>query len=431
MFAYKSKNGRGPAEDAGEDKLGVSADMLYTLFAWQQTAMAPLRLAAVTGQHFFSASTFPFVETRTARAIAAACELVERSTRTYGKPPFGIDSVAIKGERVPVAEKVVAATPFGSLIRFERVGAERHPRVMLVAPLSGHHATLLRGTVQALLPGHDVYITDWHDAKAIPVADGRFDLDDYIDQIIAYLRKLGPGTHVIAVCQPSVPVLAAASLMAAAKDKCRPRSLVLMGGPIDTRINPTKVNRFAARHPLSWFKNTVVSRVPYGFPGFGRYVYPGFLQLSGFMSMNMDRHLGAHLRMFEHLVRGDGESAESHRKFYDEYMSVMDLTAEFYLQTVELVFQKHVLPKGEWISRNAKVEPAAIRDIGLMTIEGELDDISAPGQTLAAQDLCRSIPPSKREHVLAQGVGHYGIFNGRRWREAISPRVAAFIARHD
>jgi len=431
MFAYKSKNGRGPVGDAGRDKLGVSADMLYTLYAWQQTAMAPLRLAAVTGQHFFTASTFPFVETRTARAIAAACELVERSTRTYAKPPFGIDSVTIKGERVPVAEKVVAATPFGSLIRFERAGAERNPRVMLVAPLSGHHATLLRGTVQALLPGHDVYITDWHDAKAIPEADGRFDLDDYIDQIIAYLRKLGPGAHVIAVCQPSVPVLAAASLMAAGKDKCRPRSLVLMGGPIDTRINPTKVNRFAARHPLSWFKNTVVSRVPYGFPGFGRSVYPGFLQLSGFMSMNMDRHLGAHLRMFEHLVRGDGESAEAHRKFYDEYMSVMDLTAEFYLQTVELVFQKHVLPRGEWISRSAKIEPAAIRDTALMTIEGELDDISAPGQTLAAQDLCRSIPPSKREHILAQGVGHYGIFNGRRWREAISPRVAAFIARHD
>jgi poly(3-hydroxybutyrate) depolymerase len=302
---------------------------------------------------------------------------------------------------------------------------------MLVAPLSGHHSTLLRGTVQALLPAHDVHITDWHDAKAIPVAEGRFDLDDYIDQIVSYLRVLGPGTHVIAVCQPSVPVLAAASLMAAARDKCRPRSLVLMGGPIDTRVNPTKVNTFATRHPLSWFKNTVVSRVPYGNPGFGRAVYPGFLQLSGFMSMNMDRHLGAHLRMFEHLVHGDGDSAEAHRRFYDEYMSVMDLTAEFYLQTVELVFQKHVLPRGEWVSRGRKIEPAAIRDIALLTIEGELDDISAPGQTLAAQDLCRSIPPSKREHILAQGVGHYGIFNGRRWREAISPRVAAFIARHD
>jgi len=405
--------------------------MLYTLYAWQQTAMAPLRLAAVTGQHFFSASTFLFAETRTARAIAAACEMVERSTRTYGKPPFGIDAVTIKGEAVPVTEEIAAGNAFGSLVHFKRAGAERHPRVMLVAPLSGHHSTLLRGTVAALLPGHDVYITDWHDAKTIPVAEGKFDLDDYIDQLISYLKALGPGTHVIAVCQPSVPVLAAASLMAAAKDRCRPRSLTLMGGPIDTRINPTKVNNFATRHPLAWFKNTVVSRVPYGAPGFGREVYPGFLQLSGFMSMNMDRHLGAHLRMFQHLVRGDGDSAESHRRFYDEYMSVMDLTAEFYLQTVELVFQKHALPKGEWVSRGARIEPAAIRDIGLMTVEGELDDISAPGQTLAAQDLCRGIPPSKREHVLAQGVGHYGIFNGRRWREAIAPRVAAFIARHD
>jgi poly(3-hydroxybutyrate) depolymerase len=405
--------------------------MLYTLYAWQQTAMAPLRLAAVTGQHFFSASTFLFAETRTARAIAAACEMVERSTRTYGKPPFGIDAVTIKGEAVPVTEEIAAGNAFGSLVHFKRAGAERHPRVMLVAPLSGHHSTLLRGTVAALLPGHDVYITDWHDAKTIPVAEGKFDLDDYIDQLISYLKALGPGTHVIAVCQPSVPVLAAASLMAAAKDKCRPRSLTLMGGPIDTRINPTKVNNFATRHPLAWFKNTVVSRVPYGAPGFGREVYPGFLQLSGFMSMNMDRHLGAHLRMFQHLVRGDGDSAESHRRFYDEYMSVMDLTAEFYLQTVELVFQKHALPKGDWVSRGARIEPAAIRDIGLMTVEGELDDISAPGQTLAAQDLCRGIPPSKREHVLAQGVGHYGIFNGRRWREAIAPRVAAFIARHD
>jgi poly(3-hydroxybutyrate) depolymerase len=302
---------------------------------------------------------------------------------------------------------------------------------MLVAPLSGHHSTLLRGTVAALLPGHDVHIADWHDAKGIPVAEGRFDLDDYIDRIVAYLRALGPGTHVIAVCQPSVPVLAAAALMAAAQDGCRPRSLILMGGPIDTRVNPTQVNAFAASRPLSWFKNTVVSRVPYGFPGFGRAVYPGFLQLSGFMSMNIDRHLGAHLRMYEHLIRGDGDSAEAHRRFYDEYLSVMDLTAEFYLQTVELVFQKHVLPKGEWVSRGAKIEPAAIRDIALMTIEGELDDISAPGQTLAAQALCRGIPAGRREHVLAEGVGHYGIFNGRRWREAIAPRVAAFIARHE
>jgi len=405
--------------------------MLYTLYAWQQTALAPLRLAAVTGQHFFSNVGFPFADSRTARSIAAVCEMVERSTRQYGKPPFGIDAVPVGGDLLPVTEEIVAANAFGSLIRFKREGAEKLPRVMLVAPLSGHHATLLRGTVAALLPGHDVHITDWHDAKGIPVAAGRFDLDDYIDQIVTYLRVLGPGTHVIAVCQPSVPVLAAASLMAAAKDKSRPRSITLMGGPIDTRVNPTKVNQFATARPLSWFKNTVVSSVPYGHPGFGRSVYPGFLQLSGFMSMNMDRHLGAHLRMFEHLIRGDGDSAEGHRRFYDEYMSVMDLTAEFYLQTVDIVFQRHLLPKGEWVSRGRKIDPAAIRDIALMTVEGELDDISAPGQTLAAQELCANIPKKKREHILAERVGHYGIFNGRRWREVIAPRVAAFIAKHD
>jgi len=401
--------------------------MLYTLYAWQQTALAPLRLAAVTGQHFFGNLGYPFADSRTARSIAAVCEMVERSTRQYGKPPFGIDAVPVKGELLPVTEEIVTANAFGSLLRFRREGAEKLPRVMLVAPLSGHHATLLRGTVAALLPAHDVHITEWHDAKLVPAAAGGFDLDDYIDQIAMYLRKLGPGTHVIAVCQPSVPVLAATALMAAAKDKCRPRSMTLMGGPIDTRINPTKVNQFAASRPLSWFKNTVVSHVPFGYPGFGRAVYPGFLQLSGFMSMNMDRHLGAHLRMFEHLIRGDGDSAEAHRRFYDEYMSVMDLTAEFYLQTVDLVFK----PKGEWVSRGRKIEPQLIRDTALMTVEGELDDISAPGQTLAAQDLCSSIPKTKREHVFAERVGHYGIFNGRRWREVIAPRVAAFIAKHD
>jgi poly(3-hydroxybutyrate) depolymerase len=405
--------------------------MLYTLYAWQQTALAPLRLAAVAGQQIFGGSSFPFGDTRTVRAMAAACEMVERSTRRYDKPPFGIGTVAVAGRELPVTEEVVASNAFGSLIRFRREGAQGLPRVMLVAPLSGHHATLLRGTVAALLPGHDVLVTDWHDAKGIPESEGQFDLDDYIDQVIAYLRALGPGTHMIAVCQPSVPVMAATALMAAAKDPCRPRSLILMGGPIDTRINPTKVNNFATRHSLGWFKDTVVSRVPYGNPGFGRLVYPGFLQLTGFMSMNMDRHLGAHLRMFNQLVRGDGEGAEAHRRFYDEYMSVMDLPAEFYLQTVELVFQKHVLPRGEWVSRGRPIEPAAIRDVALMTVEGELDDISAPGQTLAAQALCRSIPPGRRDHLLAEGVGHYGIFNGRRWRDRIAPRVAAFIARND
>jgi poly(3-hydroxybutyrate) depolymerase len=265
----------------------------------------------------------------------------------------------------------------------------------------------------------------------VPVHEGRFDLDDYVATVGRFLRFLGPGTHVVAVCQPAVPVLAAAALMAAANDPCRPASLTLMGWPIDPRAAPTRVNEFALRHKLSWFENAVITRVPFGFPGVGRRVYPGFLQLSGFMSMNMDRHFGAHMRMFEHLIRGDGDSAEQHRRFYDEYMSVMDMTAEFYLQTVDLVFQRHALPKGEWISREGKVEPAAIRDIALFTVEGELDDISAPGQTLAAHALCSAIPPARRDHMVAQGVGHYGIFNGRRWREAIYPRVRDFIARND
>jgi len=342
--------------------------MLYTLYAWQQTAMAPLRLAAVTGQHFFTGALFPLAQTHTARAIAAACELVERSTRQYPKPEFGIATVRVDGEQLPVTEEVVAGNAFGSLIRFRRPGAGRHPRVMLVAPLSGHHSTLLRGTVEALLPGHDVHITDWHDARLIPASEGPFDLDDYVDQIIGYLHALGPGTHVIAVCQPSVPVLAATALMAAARDRCRPRSLVLMGGPIDTRINPTKVNKFATARPLAWFKNSVVTRVPYGHPGFGREVYPGFLQLTGFMSMNIDRHLGAHLRVFGHLIRGDGDSAEAHRRFYDEYMSVMDLTAEFYLQTVELVFH---------LDSNATTQRAGLAIDDVTVAEGNTGTVTA------------------------------------------------------
>jgi poly(3-hydroxybutyrate) depolymerase len=285
--------------------------------------------------------------------------------------------------------------------------------------------------VRELLRDHDVYVTDWIDARTVPVHEGRFDLDDYVDTVARFLRFLGPGTHVVAVCQPSVPVLAAAALMAAAEDPCRPASLTLMGGPIDSRANPTRVNDFALRHPLSWFEHAVITRVPFGFPGVGRRVYPGFLQLSGFMSMNMDRHFGAHMRMFEHLIVGDGDSAEQHRRFYDEYMSVMDMTAEFYLQTVDLVFQRHALPKGEWVSRGRKVEPAAIRDIALFTVEGELDDISAPGQTLAAHALCAELPKKRRDHMVAEGVGHYGIFNGRRWRETIYPRVRDFIAKHD
>ncbi len=405
--------------------------MLYTMFAWQQAALAPLRLAALAGHSFYSHPFQPLASTGYGRAMAAACEIIERSTRHYVKPKFGIDAVAIGGESVPVIESVAARGDFCDLRHFRRAAGPAGPRVLLLAPMSGHHATLLRGTVAALLLDHEVYVTDWRDARTIPADRGGFDLDDYVDHIVALLRLLGAGTHLVAVCQPSVPALAAAALMAAAKDPARPRSLTLMGGPIDTRVNPTKVNDFAHAHPIEWFERTVISEVPYGYAGHGRRVYPGFLQLSGFMSMNMDRHVGAHLRHYQSLIRGDGDSANAHRRFYDDYMSVMDLTAEFYLQTVETVFRQHALPRGAWVSRGRKIEPAAIRDIALMTVEGELDDISAPGQTVAAQDLCSGIASKRRQHLLAAGVGHYGIFNGRRWRETIYPAVRDFIRKQN
>jgi poly(3-hydroxybutyrate) depolymerase len=299
--------------------------------------------------------------------------------------------------------------------------------VLVVAPMSGHFATLLRGTVEALLPEHEVYITDWADAREVPLTWGNFDLDDYIDYVIAFLRYIGPGAHAIAVCQPSVPVMGAASLMAAADDPMQPRSVTLMGGPIDTRISPTVPNDLAMRNSMMWFRQSVISSVPWGFPGFMRRVYPGFMQLTSFITMNLDRHINAHMRQFEHLVRGDGDSAESHRQFYDEYLAVMDLTAEFYLQTIQVVFKEHDLPRGTWVSRGRRIEPAAISKAGLLTVEGELDDISGLGQTKAAHALTPNIPADRHVHYEQKSVGHYGIFNGRRWREQIMPQVRDFI----
>ncbi|MEN8196554.1 MAG: polyhydroxyalkanoate depolymerase [Pseudomonadota bacterium] len=334
------------------------------------------------------------------------------------------------GKPVGVTETIALQKDFCALRHFARATTRQDPRVLLVAPLSGHFATLLRGTVKTLLPDHDVYVTDWADAGMVPVEKGQFSLDDYTGYIVDFLRFLGPDTHVIAVCQPSVPVLAAVALMAEDKHADSPRSMTLMGGPIDTRNNPTKVNQFATTRTIDWFRKTVISTVPFGYPGAGRQVYPGFLQLTGFMSMNMDRHLGAHLRHFHHLIRGDGDSAAGHRRFYDEYMSVMDLPGQFYLQTVKTVFQDHALPKGEMMSGGRRVDPAAITKTALMTVEGELDDISAVGQTRAAQDLCVNIPVARRTHLEQQGVGHYGIFNGRRWRDLIYPKVRDFIRAH-
>ena len=406
--------------------------MLYHLYDMQHAAMRPMRFWAEAAQHTFQNPLMPLSYTKLGRAVAAGAELVERTTRRFGKPAFGLAETVVDGQTVPVTERFVWQSPFCKLLNFAKPeGTPRQPKVLLVAPMSGHHATLLRGTVEALMRDHDVYITDWIDARLVPMSAGRFDLDDYIDTVAELIRFLGPNTHVIAVCQPAVPVMAAVSLMAAADEPVQARSMTLMGGPIDPMANPTVPVKLAMEHPLKWFERSVITTVPVYYPGAFRRVYPGFIQLSGFMSMNLDRHINEHVGLFRHLVRGDGDSAEQHRRFYDEYLSVMDLSADFYLQTIETVFQKHALPNGTMMSRGRRVEPAAVRKTAVMTVEGELDDISAPGQTIAAQRLCSSLPDEMRKTHFQKGVGHYGIFNGRRWREAILPEIRSFIQSHD
>jgi poly(3-hydroxybutyrate) depolymerase len=385
---------------------------------------------------FFRNPINPWSHTTYGRSIAAAAEVFERTTRRYTKPGWHIDSTTVGGEQVAVKIKTVWQRPFCKLIHFERQLTKPprrpQPKLLIVAPMSGHYATLLRGTVEAFLPHHEVYVTDWTDARQVPPKAGSFDLDTYIDYVVEILQALGPGMHVMAVCQPSVPVLAAVSLMEAAGDRCSPRTMTLMGGPIDTRCNPTAVNNLAEQKGLDWFRNNVITKVPFPHAGAGRAVYPGFLQISGFMGMNASRHVEAHRDMFLHLVRGDGDSAQKHREFYDEYLAVMDLTAEFYLQTVDVVFIRHALPKGEMMHRGEPVDPSKIRNVALLTIEGEFDDISGVGQTQAAQRLCSGIPAEDKQHHLQKGVGHYGVFNGSRFRKEIAPRIAAFIeARND
>lgn len=403
--------------------------MIYALHEMQHAAAAPLRLMAETSQQLFTNPFSPLAYLPHSSRVAAGSELLARVVRRYEKPDFGLGHTLIDGETVAVRESVVAEKPFCRLVRFERATTWQHPKVLLVAPLSGHYATLLRDTVRALLPDHDVYVTDWIDARLVPLAEGYFHFADYVGYMEDFIRFLAPGVHVISVCQPTVPVLAAASLMAARGEAAQPRSLTLMGGPIDTRQAPTEVNRYAKTRSLRWFDANVITRVPLKYPGYMRRVYPGFLQHSGFVAMNPDRHLQAHVDFYNHLVEGDGESAETHRQFYDEYNAVMDLPAEYYLETLDMVFMQHLLPKGEMAIRGERVKPWAIRDTALMTVEGELDDISGPGQTEAAHELCRNIPAERKEHFLVPGVGHYGIFSGRRWREAICPRVGEFIRR--
>jgi poly(3-hydroxybutyrate) depolymerase len=409
-------------------------DLAYFWYEASHVALAPARAATDAAKLLFKNPSSPLTYTPYGRTMAAACELFERTTRRYGKPSFGLDTTVVGGETVMVQERVVWERPFGRLIHFDRLTTSKRsaqPKVLMVAPMSGHYATLLRGTVEAFLPTHEVYITDWADARMVPLVEGRFDLDDYIDYVIAMLRMLGPDVHVMAVCQPSVPVIAAIARMEAEGDPATPRSMTLMGGPVDTRRSPTAVNTVAQERGTDWFRRNCIKKVPPPNPGFWRDVYPGFLQLSGFMAMNLDRHVTAHRDMFRHLVDGDGDNAEKHREFYDEYLAVMDLTAEYYLQTVETVFVEHSLPKGEMMHRGERVDLGAIRRCAIMAVEGEKDDISGVGQTLAALDLTPNLPDDKKQYHLQPRVGHYGVFNGSRFRKEIAPAIAEFMARNE
>lgn len=408
--------------------------MLYQSYEMAHTAVSPMRAVLKAGSFFLRSPANPIAYAPATPSILAALEVAERTTRRYDKPQFDLNSAAINGEPVAIEEQIIFRKPFCQLKRFRRITDDPKrlddPKLLIVAPLSGHWSTLLRGTVEAMLPEQDVYITDWRDARTAPLSEGRFDLDDYIDYVIEFLRLLGPNTHVMAVCQPGVPVLMAVALMAAEGHPCQPATMTLMGSPIDSRMSPTIPNKLAMERPLSWFKHNLITRVPMSSRGFMRPVYPGFMQLSGFMHMNLNRHVDAHRNFFANLVRGDGDSAQAHREFYDEYLSVMDLTAEFYLMTVSEVFQKQSLAKGVATHRGRLVRPGEINKTALMTIEGEFDDISGIGQTQAAHDLCVNIPASKKLDYVQPGVGHYGVFNGRRWKDEIAPRIRDFIRAH-
>ncbi len=407
--------------------------MLYTMYELNHTALAPWRFAANAGHQFWTAPNNPLAATPVGRSMAASLGMFERLTRRYGKPEFGINSTMVAGKKCAVQKQVVWHKPFCDLLHFKRDLKEvpdtelQRQKILIVAPMSGHYATLLRGTVEAMLQHSEVYITDWTDARDVPLSDGDFGLDDYIDYVIEMIGHLGGDVHVMAVCQPTVPVLAAISLMHQRNEKVVPRSMVLMGGPIDTRRNPTAVNELATERGTNWFRRNAIVRVPAPNKGFMRRVYPGFLQLTGFMTMNLDRHMDAHRDLFWHLVEGDEDSAEKQEEFYDEYMSVMDLTAEFYIDTVERVFVKQALPKGEFMYRDMLVQPAAITRTALMTIEGERDDISGVGQSEAAHQLCTGLSENMRDHHLQEKVGHYGVFNGSRFRKHIVPRLVGFM----
>jgi len=398
--------------------------LLYSAYEMHKAWFSSASHWATVGANLLDNPSLPMGYFGMGPAAASALKVFAHVYEDRGKPEFGLEPVEIDGELKPISESVVMEKPFGNLRRFVRDDLpEDAPKLLIVAPMSGHYATLLRGTVQRMVENQEVWITDWADARLVPTSAGRFDLDDYIDYLIEFLQFLGPDTHMLAVCQPSVPAFAATAVMAADKDPCRPKSLTMMGGPIDTRASPTGVNDLAMDKPLSWFENNVIATVPMNYPGAGREVYPGFLQLAGFISMNLSDHMMSHYEMFKHMTVGDQDSADRTKQFYDEYLSACDMTKEFYLQTIEHVFQKHTLPKGEFVHRGKAIDPDAIRDTALLAIEGEHDDISGIGQTRAALDLAEHLPKAKKKYHLAPDVGHYGIFNGGKWRNQIAPVV--------
>lgn len=405
--------------------------MLYGAYEMQRSMLAGASAMANFSAGLLNNPANPFAYFGGGPVLASALEVFAHAAAPRGKPEFALDHTIVDGREVAVREEIALRKPFGQLKHFVRDGVSGGPKLLIVAPMSGHYATLLRGTVERMLPSADVYITDWRDAKLAPLSDGRFDLDDYIDYVIAFMEHIGPGAHMLAVCQPSVPCLAAAALMSADGNPCRPRTLTMMGGPIDTREAPTAVNTMATERPHAWFEQNVIATVPITYPGAGREVYPGFLQLAGFMSMNLGSHMKSHWEMFKHLVQGDDESADATKEFYDEYRAVCDMTAEFYLQTVDLVFQTHALPKGEMTHRGRPVDLGAITDIAILAIEGERDDISGIGQTKAALKLTPHLPEAMKRYHLAKGAGHYGIFNGSKWRETIAPILEDWMATFD
>ena len=397
--------------------------MLYNAYQAQQDLLAPVRAGADLLKAAFSDTVMGPAANYMFRSFAAAAEIVSRSHLIHERPAYGIDQVTVEGKSQVISEEIALEMPFGNLVHFRKEGGLRQPRVLLAAPMAGHFPTLLRSTAQTLLADHDVYITDWKSGRDVPLTEGRFGLDEYIDHLIAFFGHIGPGAHGVAVCQPCPSMVAATALMAEDGHPATPRSLTLMAGPVDTSISPTKVNILANEHPIEWFEQNLVTTVPRRYAGADRRVYPGFLQLSAFMTMNLSRHVRAHMDLFSHILKGDIAKANANRKFYDEYFSVADLPAEFYLETVRNVFQEHHLARGVYTYRNRKVDPRAIRKTSLLTVEGERDDICGLGQTMAAQDLCSSIKPFRKKHYVQAGVGHYGVFSGTRWQTQIYPVV--------